>query len=374
MVTIPLAILAILMTAPLVPLQSQSTTPADREQSATAAEAAAKITFTPGARVQVRYARDDFDGNHDFYIARARIKATGDVYDVAKYYAQVKLDNVGRFGREAVAQLEDAWLDFPVLRGLGIRAGLYDAPISRNSLTSDSKLLFMDRSLIKDALTGLGLADNTIGLLVHGRVVGNRFEYSGGVFDDVQFDQAATVPTARRANGAMPMGRMVFHFLDPAPPGGYADYQGSYIGQGRRLALGVNAAVLPNAREGDNRFDLYTWGGDLFFNNGPATVEAEFERFGESNDVGNPSLKGDGWYVQGGYFVHPRIELAVRFQQLDPNKSITGDRLRWTSVGFNVYLREGHKLKIQTDYTIKREQQGHGIGNDLLQTQLQLDF
>jgi Phosphate-selective porin O and P len=370
--SVSLALLALFMASYPVPAWSQSATPAvaGKSQSTTAAEVEA-ITFTPGLRVQARYLYDGIDANNDFYIARMRFKATGNVYGVAKYYAQIKLDNVGRFGREASAQLEDAWLEFPVMPELGVRAGLFDAPLSRNSLTSDSKLLLMDRSLIKDALTALGLADNTIGVLIHGRPAGHRFEYSAGIFDDVQFDQA-TSPTARQADGPMPMGRMVFYLLDPAPPGGYGDYQGSYIGQGRRLAIGLNAGLLPNARVGDDKFDLYTWGGDLFFNSGPTTVEAEFDRFGENYDVGSPSLRGQGWYVQGGYLVGRGLELVGRYQQLDPNTNASEDGLRWTSVGFNYYLRE-HKLKIQTDYTFRREQ-GSSTQNDAFQTQLQLDF
>ena len=41
-------------------------------------------------------------------------------------------------------------------------------------------------------------------------------------------------------------------------------------------------------------------------------------------------------------------------------------------MGFNIYLRQ-HSLKIQTDYTFKREQ-GSAVQNDALQSQLQLDF
>ena len=60
-------------------------------------------------------------------------------------------------------------MNFNVAKNVNLRAGLYDFVFSRDALTSDSKLLLMDRSLIKDALTVLGFADNTVGVLVHGR-------------------------------------------------------------------------------------------------------------------------------------------------------------------------------------------------------------
>jgi phosphate-selective porin len=331
------------------------------------------VTFTPGLRLQVRYAYDNVDANNDFFIARTRLKVKGDVFGVGDYLAEIKLDNVGRFARDVNAQVENAWLDFPVRPAFAVRVGLYDAVFSRNALTSDSKLLLMDRSLIKDQLTTLGLADNTVGVLVHGRPFGGRAEYSAGLFDNLQFEQA-TSPTARQADGAMIMGRLVVNLLDPATPsGGYADYQSSYLGRGRRLALGANVAYLSKAREGTQQFDIDGWGADLFFNTGPLTVEAEYDRYEEAMIAGaNPDVLGHGWYVQGGYLLYGMFELAARYQGIDPNKSVTGDRLRWTSVGFNIYLRQ-HGLKVQTDYTFKREQ-GSAVQNDAFQSQLQLDF
>jgi phosphate-selective porin O/P len=329
------------------------------------------ITFTPGLRLQVRYAYDNVDGNNDFYIARTRIKGKGKVFGIADYLAEIKLDNVGRFARQVNAQVENAWLDFPLKPAFALRVGLYDAVFSRNALTSDSKLLLQDRSLIKDALTTIGLADNTVGLLVHGRPFKARTEYSVGVFDNLQFEETGS-PTAKQANGAMLMGRIGVHLLDPAPARGYADYQSSYIGQGRRLSIGVNSAYLSKARAGDE-FDISAWGADLFFNARAFTVEGEYDSFVEAKSVA-PDVDGNGWYVQGGYLIHPLIELAARYQALDTddNSGAFINTLRWTSVGFNTYLR-GHGLKIQTDYTFKRER-FNGNGNDALQVQLQMDF
>jgi hypothetical protein len=332
---------------------------------------AESITFKAGLRLQPRYVFDNIDNNNDFFIARTRLKAAGAIFDVAKYYAEIKLDNVGRFAREVNAQVENAWLDFPVAQDLNIRVGLYDAVFSRNALTSDSKLLLMDRSLIKDGLTALGLADNTIGVLVHGRPGEGRFEYSAGIFDNLQFEQA-TSPTARQADGAMSMARAGVHLLDPATPGGYADFQSTYLGQGERLSLAANVAFLSKAREGTKEYDLIGWGGDLFFSKGPVTIEAEYDRFIEDMKTPLPNVSGEGWFAQGGYLFHPKIELAFRYQELDPDRNLAGNKVRWTSVGLNVYLR-GHNLKVQAEYTLKREE-GVQIKNNLLQVQLQLDF
>ncbi len=333
------------------------------------------ITFTPGLRVQPRFTYDNTDGNSDFFVARVRFKGGGSAYGILNYYTELKLDNVGRFNRSVSAQIENAWLNFGFKPEVNLRIGLYDAVFSRDALTSDSKLLLMDRSMIKDALTAVGFADNTVGVLVHGRPAQGRFEYSGGLFDNLAFD-GPDGNVSRESDGLMAQGRFVFNLLDPSPLGGYGDYRGSYLGQGRRLAIGVSAGYLPDARivapGGTTELDLTAFGADVYFNQGPFSAQAEYGQYKEDVTSGTGGFTGKGWYAQGGYLVTSQIELAVRYQQLDPSDASSTDRRDWTSLGGNYYIR-GHNMKIQADYTLKHEQ-GTQVSNDLFQVQFQLDF
>ena len=330
-----------------------------------------KITFTPGFRLQVRYIHDRESGKNEFFVARLRLKAKGELFHTVRYYTEFKIDNLGRSGRNPTAELENAWLEYSVAPNFAIRAGLYDAPFSRNALTSDSKLLLMDRSLIKDALTSVGFADNTTGLLGHGRPFKGRLEYSIGIFNNEKF-RTIGAPGANRSDYMMPAGRVVFHFLDPAPRGGYADYQSSYVGKGKRLSIGANSAYLRKARDSVNEFNVLGWGADLFFSTGPFTVEAEYDRLRKELIGGNSDIQVDGWYVQAGYLVWRRVEFTARHQQLDPNVFVPNNRLRWTSVGSNIYIR-GHNLKMQIEYTFRRGP-GQVVKTDVLQIQMQADF
>jgi len=335
------------------------------------------ITFTPGVRIQPRYTYDDATNNHDIFIRRFRLKGSGDAFDVAKYGVELKIDNTGRFEAEPRAEVENAWLDFKTGHDDAfVRVGLYDIPFSYNALTSDSKLLLMDRTLIKEFLTTLGMTDNTIGAMLHGRPYDGRLEYAVGVFDNVAFERFGAAGI-RESDQLMPAGRIALNLLDPAtPPDGYADYRESYIGEGQRLSIGANSAYLPKAFDGPNEFNLHAWGTDVFFNSGPWTVQAEYDFFAEDMITANPDIDGDGWYVQGGCLLGClcgcEIEAASRYQVLDRDHNVAGDTLRWTSVGFNIYIRD-HNLKIQTDYTFKREEATQ-IENDLAQVQLQLDY
>ena len=353
---------------PLLPKLHQALTP----------DGKGNVTFTPGLRIQTRYdIENDGSGGHnnDFFIRRLRIKGGGKVFDVAKYYFEVKIDNTGKFNRTPRAQVENAWMDFKIKDSFIVRVGLFDMVFSRNALTSDSKLLLMDRSLIKGALTVLGIADNTVGVLFHGRPMGGHLSYGAGIFDNLGFEilgQDTTI-LSRKADGAMITGRIGYDFLDPAAGGGYGDYRGSYIGQGRRLTLSGNAAYLSKAQIGTKEFSLYAYGFDLFFNMGGFVFEAEYDDYVEDfTDDSEDTLDGKGWYVQAGYLIFPKIELALRYQELDPDNHLVSDKLMWTSLGVNYYIK-GHSLKVMGEYIFKNEQ-GEKIDNNLFQVQLQFDF
>ncbi len=336
------------------------------------------ITFTPGLRIQTRYdleKDENGDSNNDFFIRRFRLKGGGKVFDLAKYYFEVKIDNTGKFNRTPSAQVENAWLDFKIKEAFVIRVGLYDMVFSRNALTSDSKLLLMDRSLIKGALTVLGIADNTVGILAHGRPMGGHLSYGFGAFDNLGFELLGqdTTVLARKSDGAMFTGRIGYDFFDPASPGGYGDYRGSYNGRGKRLTISANGAYLSKAQIGTSEFALYAYGVDLFFNTGGLVIEAEYDAYLEDviNNNGR-NIDGNGYYIQAGYLVLPKLELALRYQELEPDKNVEFNKLMWTSVGLNYYIRN-HNLKLQGEYIFKNEE-GEEIINDLLQIQLQFDF
>ncbi len=54
------------------------------------------ITFKPGVRIQSRYIYDDLLNNHDFFIRRFRLKGSGDVYGLAKWGTELKIDSTFR--------------------------------------------------------------------------------------------------------------------------------------------------------------------------------------------------------------------------------------------------------------------------------------
>lgn len=367
-----MALALMLLAGPLWP-QSQHVTP----------DGKGNITFVPGIRMQVRYEYNDIDQNNDFYIKRMRWKGKGNIFDVASYNFEIKVDNTGKFNQAPRALLEHAWFTVPLIDELlTFRIGIEDDVFSRNALTSDSKLLFMDRSQIKEALTVLGVTDNTIGALIYGRPVGGHVTYSAGVFDNLGFNNEGGLDAlARKSQGAMTVARVAVDLLDPANPNGsYDDYRSSYIGEGQHLTIGGNVANVVKTELGDDEFNLFCWGIDAFYNYGPFSIEGEYdkyrEHFTETSNGPIPDIQGDGFYLQTAYLVLPKLELALRYQELDQdhdfNHEIMGGKIMWTSIGANYYIR-GHTFKVQAEYTFKREMEKE-IDNDVLQVQLQLSF
>jgi phosphate-selective porin len=339
------------------------------------------LTFKPGLRIQPRYMFDSGNDNNDFFIRRFRLKGSGSAYGVAKYGVELKIDNEGRFGVSPAARAENAWLDFPVIDDYAyLRCGLYDLPFSRDALTSDSKLLFMDRTLIKEQLTAVGMADNTFGVMLHGRPDCGHFEYAFGIFDNDRFERFGPTGTLE-SDELMPAGRIVWSLWDPMTPlDGYADYMESYIGKGERLEIGTNVAFLGDAIDAAIEQDITAWGVDLFANSGHFTFQTEYDRIIE-DIAGAANIIADGWYIQFGYLFdicNPCTEFCVRYEELDP---LVGEDLNWWRVGFNFYIRE-HNLKIQTDYNIRSHNTltaplpgGLGFFDDnVFEVQLQLDF
>jgi hypothetical protein len=369
---------------PAAPAPVAAAPPAEVKKEALVFYVTPDITFKPGLRLQTRYQYDTRTNNNEIYLARFRLKAGGEAYEIVKYYLEMKIDNTGKTdGKSPSAAVENGWLDFTYNPDLIGRAGLYDVPFSRDALTSDSKLLLIDRSLIKDALTAFGFADNGIGVMARGRPFGGRFEYMVGGFNNDKFN-GLPGSNAKNTGSLMPMARVAVDLLDPAPLGGYADYRASYVGKGERLTLGANGGWLGDARDTVNgfqqRFDLWAWGVDAFFNKGPFTLQGEYDWFRQS---GNVSRSNHGWFVQGGYLVEPLnrwidqaapwfpdVEVAARYQGLNAN-SYRRERERQTTVGMNFYIRD-HNLKIQTDYSFRQIQDTEDRG--LYQLQLQLDF
>ena len=343
------------------------------------------VSLEFGMRLQPRaeYARyplgNTTDGQRDFMIRRARLKANGKMQGVS-FGFEWKIDNTD-FTNPATgalssgsAAVENAWLQYPMSKTLSARAGLYDQPFSRDRLTSDSRQLAVDRSIVSDVLAAAGLADNVVGLQLMGNMKGGHTQYAVGIFDNV------SIP-GRLQDLPMVVGRLDLNF------GSTKDvFQDCHFGADKWYSIGVNGSYhssLENtagtADDGSNQAVGIDGMMDVPLGKGRVFVRGEVNAV-RRDQPGNTFEDNVTMRMIGAGFLafKERLQPFIRFDQVRGDVALINSSVPYiggvdrdiTYVGANLY-QKGHSLKIQGDV---RFQSGTGDSVDGARLQAQIDF
>lgn len=318
-----------------------------------------EIEWIPGAANDVQ---------RDFLVRRARLKAAGKMKG-AKYGFEWKVDQTDRASATTVstiptAAVENAWIQYPLSGNVELKAGLYDAPFSRDLLTSDSKHLAVDRGAVSAVPSALGLVDNVVGLEVVGKVREGRAQYMVGAFDN------RTIPGGFQ-DVPMVAGRLDLNF------GSTKDvFQDAHFGEDSWYSVGVNGSYQgsiedasgaddgSNAAIGvDGMIDVPMGGGRFF-------ARAEANNISTEPPPGGGSIETTVWMIGAGYLIGQRFQPFLRFDEIHLDDAVGGATTDITYVGANFY-QNGHGLKIQGDL---RFQSGTGESLDGARLQSQIDF
>ncbi len=302
--------------------------------------------------------------DRDFLVRRARIKANGKMKS-ATYAFEWKIDGSDQIGASPSASLENGYIQYPLGRGVEVRAGLYDQPFSRDRLTSDSKQLAVDRGEVSNVPDASGLADNVVGFQVMGKVNGGRAQYTVGLFDN------RFVP-GKLQDIPMVVGRLDFNL------GSTKDiFQDAHFGSESWYSVGLNGSYqkidaytaadsFSNAAGGlDGMIDIPVGEGRLF-------VKGELNAIRTERSVGGAQNNGTVRMLGAGYLVlNQQVQPFVRFDQVRGDATLPrGGRKDITFVGANFY-QKGHSLKVQGDL---RLQSGTNNSVDGGRLQAQVDF
>lgn len=287
------------------------------------------------------------ESSNSFDVAQARLSLGGTLFDPRlSYFFQMQASTLGNENRFTML---DWWGKWTVAPELGVTAGRFVLPYSRQFQVGPARTLLVDRS-IADAVFSLG------------RSVGAR---AGGQHGRLSYDLAAVNSIRGAGAGGQRnfggeiagVGRVGFDILapygnvetSPVPP---VDPQLS-----TGLAVGYNpvdeASSAANVMPGDRTVNVTA---DLGWRWQRATAQAAF--YYRQNQVergGLPDVNDWGWYVQGGFYVVPsRWELAARVAGVDfetqNNPDTAGGQTEY-SLGLNYYLY-GHNVKVQSDYSL----------------------
>ena len=333
---------------------------------------------------------DDKLAGSGFLFQRARFGFRSALFKFAR------LEMVGDF-KTGDFGIVDAFADIDPWNGVfALRVGRFRPWFGRQFMASSTQLQMVENAQSwADKSFGLGL-DRDYGVGVFG-LIKDTFEYGLGVWNGdgggLLDTKTHEIEGATKADGTpvtapgnidvMIGGRLAVHPLAPAgvgralPLGNESD---SDISDKPGLAVGVSAYY--NKRHDRVAYDLDTAGTDALYYDQQFKLGADvgFQMIGLSvagefylmkvwlpSDA-DPTVEqgvkdqaalgvttmdnvGLGMYLQVGYFVLPKkLEIAARFDMVDPNKAVRGNRM-YPGLGATYYFF-GNNLKVQLMYRL----------------------
>jgi hypothetical protein len=305
---------------------------------------------------------DDVEDEFFFSVPRVRIALSGHAFtEDFTYRIQVGWDS-GHPG------LKDGYLDYRfVERYLQLRVGQFKKPFSRQRLTSDGALVFVERSITDRAQA----AGRDIGVMLHnGQSKAPMVEYSLGLFNgsgdeallegDIfnnapdQFDPLLAWRLGVR------LGKMdAYDEID-------------FEGKGVRFAVALDGQARFNADENGDGFVYpgldYMFKAHGFTSHGRLFLQWQQAPAGKFADQGYAGL---GFHVEANYLVRGRVAPMFRYAQLIPNDAgVTHEILG----GLGGYVFE-HDLQAQVDGgALLTEADGGTQTDGLFRVQLQGAF
>ena len=275
--------------------------------------------------------------NSGFAIPYAVLGFTGKAFDKVTF--NLSLNAAASGG----ALLQQAWFDVAFKPQLALRVGKFKTPFSHAYLTTlgESLLPQMPLSLttsvimpysLNAVMPGIGTGFD-LGVELHG-LLRDRFGYEVGIFNGT----GASVNTAGKTlsddwhiPSLLYAGRLTY-----MPWGVMPATQGNPNRlRENKLLVGVSASINVESEyesTNDTRVGL----------------EAAWLGFTERQKI-DETYNFLGGYVQGGYFVAPRLQVAARYDFFNRNGMDTNGFLNMPAVGLN-YFFKGCNLKLQAMY------------------------
>jgi len=325
-----------------------------------------------GGFLQLRYTFTDMDeannapgktvqNTSQFSMSRVKLYFNG--YSLTpdltyKLQLNVTQGNVLSTGKE----IEEAYLNYRFIDEAQLRFGQDKVPFARQFLVSSSAQQFIDLSQVTTAFA----PGYDAGLMLHGKIVGGLFNYNAGVYGGA--GQGTMTPNTDNAI----VGRIAFNPLGefkyvesdvdnsqkPLATFGANIYSNTLKNGGTNNVnimsstgwVGIGTKLMPAAFATDT-LDIVSGGFDAAFKWQGFYTQAEYFTGRAEGKHSHDTLYADGFYVQAGYFVLPeKLELAVRYSYLDPDRDAAKDHWVETTGGVNYYFNK-HNLKLQADIT-----------------------
>ena len=334
-----------------------------------------KFQFSLGGRMQYRYTFYDYDkgtltknDSSKFEAKRIRLVAQGYAYTKNLTY-KLEIDPVQLAQTDGRGGLLDSFVNYKVMDELQFLVGQTKVKYGYTYIQGDGTLMFVDRV---PYITKM-VPTYEIGAFAYGKVANGLFDYALSVTNgDGQTNAAGTNHNAFAARVVVsPLGKMANDEPDLA------------IGKKPLFTIGANY-FYNDLNDGEsssgyggtwnNHNDLQNFGFDTHFKWMGLAVQGEVlysQGDNKTTDVGKHAM---GFYGQAGYMITPKLGLALRYSQFDPNRSVSGN-LETEQIGSVSYYFDKHLLKVQADVGNIHKQTVSGPTDDMqYRVQVQLVF
>lgn len=290
--------------------------------------------------------------NSGFSIPYAVLGFTGKAFDKVTFNLSLNAASSGS------GLLQQAWFDVKLKDEFAIRAGKFKTPFSHAYLTTLGETLMPQLPTSLTAAVILPHSLNAVtpnigtgfdlGVEVHG-LIGGKYGYEVGIFNGTgssvntatkTFSDDWHIPSMLYAGRFTWMPKGVMPSTQGNPNRLHED----------KIMLGVSTSLnVESENESTNDFraglefamlknKLYL-GGELYYMNVGFTDRQKIDE----------SYNYLGGYVQGGYFVASRLQVAARYDFFNRNGLDTNGFLNMSAVGVN-YFFKGCNLKLQAMY------------------------
>lgn len=331
---------------------------------------------------------DDQDvvANSGFEVGNALIGFAG------KAFGKVTFNLTLNAAQSGDALLQQAWFDLNMKDELRFRVGKFKTPFNQAYLVTLGETLFPTLPTSLTSAVNIPMSLNSVnpnfatgfdlGVQVHG-LLKKKWEYRIGIFNGTGISVNGAKKTMSDDLGIPSLlysGRLAY-----MPKGVMPTHQGSpddlnsdkfMVAVSSSYNVEANWQASNDFRAGVEFAYLYK---RLYL-----TAEAYYLNMDFVKKQGvSHTYNFLGAYVQGGYFINDKMQLAARYEFFDRNSTKTDGFLNVPAVGFNYYIA-GYNLKLQAMYQylglmnhedqIDREDDHLGLAKHYAQVMLQFSF
>ena len=325
-------------------------------------------------QLRYTYQTNDITGAEDssnFQVQRVRLGFKGFAYsDKLKYQLLLSASQSGQFDN---VSLLDWFIDYGLTKEFGIRAGQFKVPYSTSFTISASELQFVERTQVDSNFR----LDRDDGINLYGSLFDSKLTYNAGVYNGEGRNKS------NPDNGNLFSGRLIFE-----PLGRYAYHESDNDMSEKPLILFSAAYAISGDQAGSTNTNLSSrltalGVSDVAGYNGFAGIKYRgtsihgeyYHRVIDPQKNGVSDETSNGYYIQAGYFVVPKIiEIAARYESFDPDRDKDNDKRNEYGAGINCFIN-GQRNKIQADaFKIKDETGKKGDEDSRFRIQYQLSF